>query len=231
MRPVSTVGGYVARAGWLRGVAVAGLCLSAVACIPRLEVKPQVLSGRFAGTTADGQPMVLAFREDQESLRGEGTVGGEPLVLAGAAGWRGVGTLQSSDGSPELVELTLSADGETVTLQPLGQPALVLHREEGPVPSLPSGPFSGRYRALKGRAPLAEVTLVQRGSVLAGAGIVAGDPVGITGRVSGASQAEGVVTYLDGTQVGFEAELSAGGRELTVRGFGEPLTMTRRDRP
>jgi hypothetical protein len=64
---------------------------------------------------------------------------------------------------------------------------------------------------------------------LAGFGVVAGDPVGVSGRATGPGTASGVVTFSDGSQVRFQAELAADGGSLTVRGFGEPLTLRRRE--
>jgi hypothetical protein len=208
-------------------VGLLGLGLFNLACIPRLEVKPQTLAGRFGGTTASGEAVVLSFREQQESFRGEGTLDGEPLVVAGAIGWRGVGSLQSDAGA-EPIALTLSADGEAVIVERLGQPPLTLEREGAPSPPLPLGPFSGRFRALRGRAPLAEVTLVEGSGLLSGVAIVTGDPVGITGRVVAPREAEGTVTFLDGSQAAFHAQLAADGRTLLVVGFGDPVTLERR---
>ncbi|MEZ5332186.1 MAG: hypothetical protein R2991_09085 [Thermoanaerobaculia bacterium] len=91
------------------------------------------------------------------------------------------------------------------------------------------GPFTGRYAAAKGRAPLAEVTLTQDGSLLAGIGIVTGDPVGVAGRTTGATSAAGLVTFRDGTQVRWSADLAADGT-LTLTGFGDPIALHRRPR-
>jgi len=103
---------------------------------------------------------------------------------------------------------------------------LVLVR--GGTPALPAhGPFSGDYRARKQGATLAEVNLVQRGSLLAGVAIVAGDPAGISGRVVEPANAEGFVTFVDGSQVRFTAVLAADGRTLRVDGFGQLVTMER----
>lgn len=218
------------RARGLCGALVAGACLAVTACVPPLAVRPQTLAGRFAGVTAAGEAVVLSFSAAQESFRGEGTLAGEPLVVAGAAGWRGVGSLQRG-AVAEVVSLALSADGETLAVERLGQPVLVLQREAGPTTTLAAGPFSGRFRAVKGRAPLAEVTLVDGGGLLSGLAILTGDPVGITGRVTAPRRAEGFVTFLDGSQTAFRAELSADGRSLIVEGFGEPITLQRRGAP
>lgn len=210
--------------GWVTALLLAGLC----ACTPRLTVERQALLGSFSGTTADGEAVVVTFAEEEAAFRGAGTIDGEPIVVAGAVGWRGSGSLVRSDGTAELVELTLSADGERVVVEPLGREAFTLERGGAAPPAGASGPFAGSYRAVRDRAPLAEVTLVQRGELLAGFGIVTSDPVGVSGRVTGASTARGVVTFSDGTQVRFEAELAADGESLVVRGFGEPMTLGRR---
>jgi hypothetical protein len=149
------------------------------------------------------------------------------VVIAGAVGWRGVGTLAGADGRAELVELSLTAAGGSLVLERLGAEPVSLDRvAPAPAPA-PAGPFSGRYRATRGRATLAEVTLVQSGELIAGAGIVVGDPAGVAGRTTAARTADGVVTLLDGSQTRISAELAADGRSLVVRGYGEPLTLTR----
>ncbi len=201
--------------------------VSLAACAPRLTVRPQALSGSFSGETEDGVPIVFTFIETTEAFRGEGTIDGRPVVVAGAVGWRGVGTLAGEDGTAELIELSLAADGGSVVLERFGGEPVSLDRV-GPAPAAaPAGPFSGRYRATEGRAVLAQVTLVQSGELIAGVGVVAGDPAGIAGRTTGPRAAEGVVTLLDGSQTRISAELAADGRSLVVRGYGEPLTLTR----
>jgi hypothetical protein len=195
---------------------------------PGPTVQRQVLAGPFRGETDDGKAVEVTFREEREAFRGEGSIGGDPMVVAGAVGWRGVGSLALGDGRAELVELTLSADGETVILSRPGQAAVTLQRGGTPTPPpAPGGAFSGTYRARREQATLAQVTLVQRGALLAGVGIVAGDAAGITGRATGPRAAEGLVTFQDGSQVQFQAELAADGGSLTVRGFGEPISMQR----
>jgi hypothetical protein len=216
------------RGAVLLGTATAVLALALEGCAkPGPTVQRQVLKGPFSGETEDGRAVEVTFREDREAFRGEGSIGGEPIVVAGAVGWRGVGSLALGDGRAELVELTLSADGESVLLERPGQPAVTLQRGGAPAPPAAGGPFSGTYRAARGEATLAQVTLVQTGTLLAGVGIVAGDAAGITGRTTGPGAAEGLVTFQDGSQVQFQAALAADGGSLTVRGFGEPISMRR----
>ncbi len=204
------------------------LVIGLIGCAPSLSVQRQTLVGPFSGATAAGEAVVVSFVEEAEAFRGEGSIGGAPIMVAGAVSWRGVGSLVHADGSAELVEVSLSADGERVILERQGQEPLTLERGGTP-PAGASGPFAGRYLAQVERASLAEVTLMQRGELLAGFGVVAGDPVGVSGRATGPGTASGVVTFSDGSQVRFQAELAADGGSLTVRGFGEPLTLRRRE--
>lgn len=128
------------------------------------------------------------------------------------------------------MELELSGDGERLVVESEGSAPLVLVRGGTPMPAA-HGPFSGNYRARRDGATLAEVSLLQRGSLLAGVAIVAGDAAGISGRATGVRTAEGLVTFLDGSQVPFTVELAADGRTLRVDGFGQLLTMDRRGAP
>jgi hypothetical protein len=206
---------------------IAVLAVSLAGCTPQLTVRPQLLSGSFRGETADGVPVAFTFDERSEAFRGEGTIDGRPVVAAGAVGWRGVGTLAGADGGTELIELSLAADGETVILERASGEVVTLGRiGPAPAPAAP-GPFSGEYRASRDGAPLAAVTLVQSGELIAGSGIVAGEAAGVAGRATSPKAAEGVVTLADGSQTRFRAELAADARSLTLHGFGEPLVLTR----
>jgi hypothetical protein len=211
-----------------RPAALAAL-LSAIAvgCATHQTIRPQVLAGPFSGKTGEGKTVVITFTEKGEAFRGEGTIGDDPIVVAGAVGWRGTATLTRASGREALVQMELSGDGEQLVVESDGGPPLVLVRGGTPTPAA-SGPFSGGYRARKDGAPLAEVSLVQRGSLLAGVGIVAGDAAGVSGRATGPRNADGFVTFLDGSQIGFTAELAEDGRSLRVEGFGRPITMERR---
>jgi hypothetical protein len=192
----------------------------------RAPLKAPVLAGSFRGETSEGKPVVVTFSEDEQAFRGEGSIGDDAIVLAGAVGWRGTASLVRASGRQALVEMELSGDGEQLVLESAGGEPLVLTRGGTPAPAAP-GPFSGDYRALRGRATLAEVSLVQRGSLLAGVGVVGGDAAGISGRATGPRNAKGFVTFLDGSQVEFTVELAADGRTLRVEGFGQPITMER----
>jgi hypothetical protein len=210
------------------GTAVAALLALALAgCATRQTLRPQVLAGSFSGQTAEGKTVVIAFSESGEAFRGDGTIGDDAIVVAGAVGWRGTATLLRASGRQARVDLELSGDGERLVVESAGGPPIVLVRGGPPSPGA-AGPFSGDYRARRDGATLAEASVVQRGSLLAGIGIVAGDPAGISGRATGPRAAEGLVTLADGTQLSFAAELSADGGSLRVQGFGQPIAMERR---
>lgn len=213
----------------LRRAAEAAVLAALVGCAPHLTVEPQRLTGSYHGTTDDGTEIVLGFTQVRDAFRGSGTVAGEPVTLAGAVGWCGAASLAGADGTEELVALELSGGGEIARLDRPGSTPVNLVRTASSAPPVAQGPFTGRYAAAKGRAPLAEVTLTQDGSLLAGIGIVTGDPVGVAGRTTGATSAAGLVTFRDGTQVRWSADLAADGT-LTLTGFGDPIALHRRPR-
>jgi hypothetical protein len=206
------------------------LATLAIGCATHKPIRPQLLSGPFSGKTAEGKPVVITFAESGEAFKGEGAIGDDPIVVAGAVGWRGTATLARASGRQALVELKLSGDGERLVLESAGSAPLVLARGGTPATAA-HGPFSGDYRARKEGATLAEVSLVQRGSLLAGVAVVAGDAAGISGRAGEPRKASGVVTFLDGSQVPFDVELAEDGRTLRVDAFGQRLTMDRRSAP
>jgi hypothetical protein len=205
-------------------------CFALAGCATRQPIRPQVLSGPFHGQTSEGKAVVVTFSEDELAFRGEGAIGDDPIVVAGAVGWRGSASLTRASGRQAVVALELSGDGNTLVVETAGSAPLVLVRGGTP-PTAAHGPFSGDYRARKEGATLAEVSLVQRGSLVAGVAIVAGDAAGISGRVVESRRAAGFVTFADGTQVPFDAELAADGRTLQVRSFGHLLAMDRRGAP
>jgi hypothetical protein len=185
------------------------------------------LSGSFSGQTGEGQPVLVTFSEDDDqAFRGEGAIGQDAIILAGVAGWRGTASLVRAGGRQAVVELKLSSDGERLVLESEGSAPLVLVRGGTPVITA-DGPLSGRYRAHKDGGKLADVSLVQRGSLLAGVAIVGGEPAGVSGQVAAANAARGVLTFLDGSQVPFTLESSADGKSLRVNAFGQDLTLDR----
>lgn len=206
------------------------LALAFVACAPHgATVVPQTVSGTYRGTAPDGQAVEFTFSEKDRAFQGEGRIGTQPVLIAGAVGWRGVAT-SVQGGAQTKLELSLSADGEQLALTPDRGTPLLLSRAGGSVVLGAPGPFSGTYRASSKGATLADVTLVQRGELLTGVGNIEGDAAGITGRVPQPAKASGLVTLLDGSQIRFEAELRAD-RSVLLRGFGSPITLERRGTP
>lgn len=193
----------------------------------RFVVEPQTLSGTFTGAMPDGRPIVVTVEQAGQVFRGEGSVDGEPLVLAGPLVSSAVGSLAFSDGAFASAHVRLSGGGDVLTIARVGQPDIVLNRGGTPVQS-PPGPFSGRYRALEAGMVLAETTLVQSGLLVSGVGIIAGGPAGINGRVMAPRKLTGIITFRDESQVRFEAELSADAQTIEFRGFGRPINLQRR---
>jgi hypothetical protein len=99
----------------------------------------------------DGREIAVSFEERERAFQREGTIGGEPLVLAGAVGWRGIATMLHGEADPSRVTLELSADGERLSLLEDGATPIVLARG-GSLPAGVDGPFSGRFVATEGRA-------------------------------------------------------------------------------
>jgi hypothetical protein len=209
---------------------VLGLTLVCVACAPHAAtVVPQTVSGTYRGTAPDGQAVEFTFSEKDRAFQGEGRIGTQPVLIAGAVGWRGVAT-SVQGGAQTKLELSLSADGERLAITPDRGSPLLLSRAGGSVVLGAAGPFSGAYRASSNGATLADVTLVQRGDLLTGVGNIEGDAAGITGRVAQPGKASGLVTLLDGSQIRFEAERRADG-SLLLRGFGSPIALEKRSSP
>jgi hypothetical protein len=206
------------------------LALSACACAAQNAVAPPLLSGSFSGQTADGQPVRVSFAEADQAFRGEGVIGDDPIVVAGAVGWRGTASLVRASGRQALVTLELSSDGEQLQLRSAGSAPLLLVRG-GTSPAAADGPLSGRYRARKDGATLAQVTLVQRGMLLAGVAIVAGEAAGISGSTGAESSARGFLTFVDGSQIPFALVLAGDGRTLNVDAFGQRLTLEHEGAP
>lgn len=187
---------------------------------------PQEASGTFRGVTDQGIPIVLSISEEGGAFFGHGTLANAPVAITGVHRWSAVGTLTNTDGSFDLLEANLSADGEVLTVQRTGGPVILLTRESAPAPSA-GGPFAGRYVAEEGQVPLAEATILQAGSLIAGVGRVFGESAGISGQVVGPRQVDGILTFQDESQVGFAAELSADGGTVKLTGLGAPVILRR----
>ena len=201
----------------LARAAIALLGVSLAACAkPRPTVQRPVLAGPFHGATEDGKAVEVTFSQDREAFRGEGTIGGEPIVVAGAVGWRGVGSLARGDGGAELVELTLSADSETVLLEREGQPPVTLERGGAPATSRRGRPVLGELSRGRERATWRRCRWV-RGAADGRVGIVDGSR-----RAYGAHTprtASGMVTFPD---------CPRSVSRLSWRSSGDAMTLPRR---
>lgn len=206
------------------GVILGSACLGC-SMVPQAVVPTG--SGTYAGVTSTGQPIVLSIRQDGQAVRGHGTVGGEPVAIAGPLAWTAVGSLLHANGSAATRELRLSPDGEELVLTGPGGVEEVLARQ-GEAGAAVAGPFTGSYEGADASGALVRAVITQSGGLFAGAGTLLGQPVGITGRVTSGSLAEGILVLADGSQARFEAELSADGQSVAVRGLGAPTTLRRR---
>jgi hypothetical protein len=192
---------------------------------------PQALvptgSGTYGGVTSTGQRIVLTLQQEGRAVRGHGTVGEEPFVIAGPLAWTAVGSLLQANGAAATRELRLSADGEELILTTPDGTEEVLARQ-GDVATGAAGPFAGSYEGADAGGALVRAVIAQRGNLLAGAGTLLGQPAGITGRVTSGTVADGILILADGSQARFQAELSADGQSVAVRGLGAPTTLRRR---
>jgi hypothetical protein len=195
------------------------------------SMTPQALvptgSGAYAGVTSAGERIVLNLQQDGRAVRGHGTVGAEPFAVAGPLAWTAVGSLLQANGSAATRELRLSADGEELILTTPGGVDEVLVRQ-GDAAAGAAGPFAGSYEGTDAGGALVRAVITQSGSLLAGAGTLFGQPAGITGRVTSGTLADGILILADGSQARFQAELSADGQSVAVRGLGAPTTLRRR---
>ncbi len=202
---------------WFAVVAASG-------CVSTHEVTPQSVSGTFSGVTADGRQLVLTLQQADVGFSGHGTIDGDAFVVSGSQAWTGVGSITYADGSFSQVTLVLSGDSNTLSLEPVGQSPLTLSRGGAQIAPV-AGPFSGRYTASGEGLPLAAVTVVQNGGLITGVGRILGQAAGITGATTGANTARGVITFVDESRASFDAELSADGQTMTIRGLGAPLVL------
>lgn len=210
--------------------------LAGLAALPvtAAEVPPGPLEGWFVGANARGEEVTLRVYHLDRSFYAEGTLAGERLLLSGSQAVCGVGALEGWRESGELLALSLSADGQTLNLERQGEPGVSLERQDPGKPLPPPGepgPMTGDWVAQEGEAVLAEVALVERSEMIAGLALVLGDAVAVTGRVPSRGPAAGVVTFVDGSQMAFTAELSGDGSTLSVEGFGTVVKLSRRGAP
>lgn len=196
-----------------------------VGCSLAPEPDRLAASGTFAGATPDGRPLVLVIEQDGSSVSGHGTIDGEPVALAGTRTWTAAATVLRAGGTFDRHSLALAPDGGTLFFTAADTDTLLLRT--GPASPAAGGPFAGRYRPPGPEAAWARITLTQNGPLIAGTGVLLGQPVGITARAVSDVEAEGIVIFADDSQSRFAAELAADGRTVVVRGFGGPITLSR----
>lgn len=192
-------------------------------CAPMLRQKPPTLSGTFRGNAQDGRLVTVTFQQDENTITGRGRIEDRVFSLSGLTSWHGPIVLNYEEGNINPAYVMLSADGETVTLNGLGQSIILNHG--GEPQRAPSGPFAGRYNTI-GPPPL-WLNLTQGGNLLAGTGFVDGKPVAVVGKVTGVNSAIGTILFSDESQNRASVTISKDGRVLTVEGLGEPIQMRR----
>jgi hypothetical protein len=207
-------------------ILILAISIIALGCSTIPIIEPQTVSGTFSGVTSEGGPVVLTLEQEGQAFKGQGTLNGQPIVIAGPLTWSAIGSLTHADGSLSLVKLSLSADSDMLTLENPEQPSLLLNRGGTPI-SQPTGPFTGKYQAVEGETVWAAVTLVQSGLLISGFGTVLGEMTGISGRTTAANEVNGIMLFLDESQVRFEAKLSADGQSITLLGLGAPVVLRR----
>jgi hypothetical protein len=195
-------------------------------CAPKHDIKTQTVSGTYSGLTRDGEPIKLTVEQVEHGFSGQGTVNGEPLAISGVNIWAATGTITYSNGSSSMVRLGLTPGNENLIIESVGQKEIILSSDGTPV-VLPSGPFTGNYRTTGEESSLGEATIVQVGSLITGTAEIFDQFTSITGRVTEPNEAVGTITYIDESQVSFEAKLSADGDTVTFFGMGAPITLER----
>ncbi len=190
------------------------------------EMSTQTVSGTYTGVNAAGDPITLTLEQDNQAFKGQGTIAGKPVVISGVLAWEAVGSLAYSDASSSSVRLGLSSDGETLAIKTLGQPDIALNRGGTPVVQ-PPGPFSGKFRSAGPAASLANVTILQSGSLITGFAQIFDQTAAVTGKVTDINKAAGRITFLDESQSSFHAELSTDKNTITIFGMGNPIVFER----
>lgn len=210
----------------IRWIPILALTFAGLGCTAEPFVDQGTVSGTFEGVTLEAHPISLSLEQDGQAFSGHGTLGGQPVVIAGPVTFSALASLTHADGSFSTVHVTLSPDGESLSLQREGEAPTVLARS-GPSGAATPGPFSGNYKAQGAEAPLARAVITQNGSLIAGIGIVLGEAVGIGGRVTASNEAKGILTFADESHAGFTAKLSADGQSVSVTGVGRPVVLAR----
>jgi hypothetical protein len=182
------------------------------------DIKVQMPSGTYTGLNNEGEIVKLTIEQLEHGFTGQGTVNGNPIAISGINIWAATGTITFSDGSSSLVRLKLTPGNEALTIKSSGQQEIILN-SNGTSVELPSGPFTGIYRPAEGNSSLVEATIIQIGSLIVGNAEIIDQAAAITGNVVG------LITYIDESQVSFEAELSTDSKRITFLGMGEPIVL------
>ena len=187
------------------------------------------LSGHYL-LQADGADVSLNLIESNGSIQGTGRIGDETFVLAATRSVVARGTVLRSDGSAVPVEITQSNSSAGpgvagVQISAGGFGRLALNRSEE-VATPATGAFSGRYRAIRDSATIAELNLTQSGNLVTGGASILGDAVSVTGTVTGDDALVGFGLYADGTRVRLSARRIEAG--LLVSGLGGEQRLERR---
>jgi hypothetical protein len=198
------------------------LLVGAIGCTPMIRQPNPQLSGTFTGT-GDGHSVTLTVQQAGSTVTGNGVWGDRPFGLSALTAPQGPMVLSFASGGPNPGRITLSPDGQTITIRGLGAP-LQLARGGTPVIA-PDGPFSGRF-VLDGPIPV-RLDLNQGGDLVAGTGYFSGKAVAVVGRLIEANRARGTVLYSDESRNRVTVTLSADQGILVIEGLGAPIRMTR----
>ena len=197
-----------------------------LACTQSISTDRQRVSGTFSGRNLEGEPVTLTLDQVGYGFRGNGSINGNPVVVSGVQIWEAIGALTRADGTTSLVRITLAPNGDTLTIQALGQTDIDLLRGGTPV-SETAGPFTGTYRPAPPDNGLARVTIVQTGSLISGVAEIFDQVAAISGKVTEPNKALGTVTYADESRAMFHAELSVDASTITIKGIGDPIVFER----
>jgi hypothetical protein len=203
---------------------LAAVVALAVACGPKEERQPAPqLTGTYNGVDDAGKPIVISFQQDGSALTGHGRWGDQEIGLSGLTAPAGPMVVSFASGYTASGQVSLAADGTSVTLRGMGAP-VTLGRGGEPLAGA-SGRFAGRFAA-KGPMRL-RLELAQSGDLLAGTGFVDGRPVAVAGKVTEPGQARGFVLFSDESRNAVTVSLADDGGALSVRGLGRLIEMTR----
>jgi len=193
-------------------------------CAKKTEISTQSVDGTYSGVTEDGKPITLTIDQVKRGFMGQGTIDGKPVVISGVQIWSATGAFSNSDGTSNLVKLYLEPGSDNLIIESLGGPQTILS-SGGVLVTLPSGPFSGKYKVKGEGEGFASAKITQVSSLIVGTAKISDRFASITGNVVETNRAKGTITYIDESQVYFEAVLSPDGQNITFSGLGEPIIL------